>query len=96
MEVLNELIAEVDRRGILIPVPGNIIKFRISIYADDLVIPLSPNSKDFSRIRQILELFAGASGLSTNLSKCQMTPIGCSDAELVAVQQVFPCQIQHL
>jgi hypothetical protein len=95
MEVLNELIAEADRRGVLIPLPGNIIKFRVSVYADDLIIFLSLNSKDFSCIRQILELFAGASGLSTNLSKCQMTPIRCSDAELAAVQQVFPCQIQH-
>lgn len=91
----HELIAEADRRGVLIPLPGNIIKFRASIYADNLVIFLLSDSKDFSCIRQILEMFAGASGLSTNLSRCQMTPIRCSDTELAAVQQVFPCQIQH-
>lgn len=42
MEVLNEMIAEVDRRGVLKPLPRNVIKFRASVYADDLVIFLSP------------------------------------------------------
>ena len=38
MEVLNALLIEVDRQGQLHPLPGNVIKFRTSVYADDLVI----------------------------------------------------------
>lgn len=95
MEVPNELIADADRRGILTSLPGNIIKFRASVYADDLVIFLLPNSQDFNCIRQILELFAGASRLTTDLNKCLMTPICYSDADIEVVQQVFPCQVQH-
>jgi hypothetical protein len=85
MEVLNELIVEADRRGILTPLPGNVIKFRASVYVDDLVVFLAPTSQDFSCIREILQLFAGASGLQTNLDKCQVTPIRCLDEHVAAV-----------
>jgi len=54
MEVLNQLIAEADRRGILSPLPGNVIKYRASVYVDDLVVFLSPSASAFSCIRQIL------------------------------------------
>jgi hypothetical protein len=44
MEVLNALIAEADRRTLLTPLPGNVIKYRASIYADNLVIFLAPST----------------------------------------------------
>jgi len=59
MEVLNALITEADRHAVLTPLPGNAIKYRASVYADDLVIFLAPTPQDLSCIRQILELFAG-------------------------------------
>ena len=59
MEVLNALIAEADAQHMLTPLPGNAIKYRASIYADDLVIFLRPHPEDFICIRQLLELFAG-------------------------------------
>lgn len=55
MEVLNELIAEADHRGVLAPLPRNIVKFRASVYADNLVVFLSPTPQDFTCIRDILE-----------------------------------------
>jgi hypothetical protein len=94
MEVLNALIAEADRRALLTPLPGNVIKHRASIYADDLVIFLAPSATDFGCIRQILELFAGSSGLATNLDKCVITPIRCSDYDIASVQQAFLCRLQ--
>ncbi|XP_066311258.1 secreted RxLR effector protein 78-like [Miscanthus floridulus] len=54
-----------------------------------------PLSLDFSYIHMILELFAGASGLATNLDKCAITPIRCSEEDVVAVRQVFPCRLQE-
>jgi hypothetical protein len=60
-----------------------------------LVVFLHPSAWDFNCIRQILELFAGASGLSTNLDKCTMTPIYCSQEDIQAMQHVFPCRIQE-
>jgi hypothetical protein len=43
-------------------------------HADDLVIFLTPSAVDFTCIRQILSLFAGASGLASNLDKCAISP----------------------
>jgi hypothetical protein len=43
MEVLNTLIQEADRRGVLAPLPGDVIRYRASVYANDLVIFLSPS-----------------------------------------------------
>ncbi|XP_066320260.1 uncharacterized protein [Miscanthus floridulus] len=60
MEVLNALTDEADRRLVLSPLPGDAIKYRASVYADDLVIFLAPTANDFTCIRNILELFAGA------------------------------------
>jgi hypothetical protein len=51
MEVLNALIAEADHRALLTPLPGNVIKYRASIYADDLVIFLAPTALDFNCVR---------------------------------------------
>jgi hypothetical protein len=95
MEVLNALIAEADRTALLTPLPENGIKYRTSIYADDLDIFLAPSEQDFSCIRRILELFASSFGLATNLDKCTITPIRCTEDDVAAVQQVFPCRFQE-
>lgn len=91
MEVLNALFAEADHRALLSPLPGNKIKCRASIYAADLVIFLKPSPQDFAHTRRILDMFAGASSLTTNYDKCTITPIRCIDEAIAAVQQVFPC-----
>jgi hypothetical protein len=95
MEVLNALIVEADRRAVLTLLPDRAVKCWALVYADDLVVFLHPSARDFNCIRQILELFAGASGLSTNLDKCTMTLICCSQEDIQAVQHVFPCRIQE-
>jgi hypothetical protein len=77
MEALNALICEADRRALFVPLPDK-IKQRASIYANDLVIFLSPEAGDFANIRHILDLFAGASKLITNVDRCVITPIRCS------------------
>jgi hypothetical protein len=56
MEVLNALITEADRRVVFSPLPAK-MKNHASIYADDLVIFLSPNVQDFINIRRILDLW---------------------------------------
>jgi hypothetical protein len=38
MEVLNALVAQADSRGLLWPLPEEVIKHRMSLYVDDLVI----------------------------------------------------------
>jgi exonuclease III len=93
MEVLNALLREADRRRVLSPLPGNCIMHRASLYADDVVVLLAPNIADFTCLSRILDLFAGASGLVTNVDKCLATPIRCDDEAITAVQGVFPCSL---
>ena len=44
MEALNSLIRVVDRRLALTPLPGQAIAHRASLYADDLVLLVAPNT----------------------------------------------------
>jgi len=69
MEVLNNMISAADRHGVLLPLPSATIRNRASLYADDLVVFLSPTAADLRCIRAILDLFADASGLVTNMDK---------------------------
>ena len=93
MEALNSLIREADRRSALSPLPGHASAHRASLYADDLVLLVAPNANDLQCVIQILQLFAGASGLVTNVDKCVAMPIRCSDEVMAAVQQAFPCVV---
>ena len=82
MEVLNSLIIEADRRRIFSRLSGMVIQHRASLYADDLVVFLSPTAHDLGCLRAILECFAGASGLVTNVDKCLASPIRCSEEDI--------------
>jgi len=90
MEVLNSLIKEADRRAALSPLPGQVVVHRASLYADDLVVLLSPRTADLQCLAEILQLFTGASGLVTNMEKCVAMPIRCDDGMIADVQLVFP------
>lgn len=73
MVVLNSMITEADRRHILTPLPGPVSGFRVSLYANDLVVLLVLRASDFCAIRRLLEVFAMASGLWTNIDKCTVS-----------------------
>jgi hypothetical protein len=60
---------------------------------DDLVIFLSSEAKDNRLVRAIHEFFTDASGLHTNLTKCQFTPIRCTEEQISCFLQWFPCQL---
>lgn len=87
------MICEADSRGLLSPLPSDHFGHRISLYADDLVLFLLPRQDNFVCIRALLDLFAGASRLVTNVDKCLLSPICCTEDEITLVQQVFPCQV---
>jgi hypothetical protein len=94
MEALNSLIREANHCAALTPLPGRaIVHHRASLYADDLVVLLAPLESDLECLHQILQLFAGASGLVTNVDKCIAMPIRCSNDMVTIVQQVFPCVV---
>lgn len=75
------------------PLLGQVVIHRASFYADDLVVLVTPQQEDFVCLKRILDLFAGASGLITNVDKCQATPIRCFDEMMASLQLVFPCVV---
>lgn len=65
MEVLNAMIAEAERRLVLSPLPGSIIRYRVSLYADDLVIVfVLPNRADLAALRGCSIFSLGLQGYS--------------------------------
>jgi len=93
MEGLNAILKMADDRGLLKPLHHK-IKERTFLYADDVVVFLSPVQQDRTVMKVILEIFAGASGLRTNLSKCMISPIQCDLEATVTLLSNFPGTIQ--
>jgi hypothetical protein len=93
MEALSALIRTANNWSLLQPLGGTAIADRASLYANDLVMFLSPTIQDLQLTRCIFDLFHGASGLGCNLQKCQMVPIRCDDQLIQLATSVFPCQV---
>jgi len=92
MEGLNALLRVAESRRLLTPLHHK-IKERTFMYADDVVIFLSPVQQDLALTRAILEIFAGASGLKTNVAKCLISPIQCDLEATVSLLTHFPGKI---
>ncbi|WVZ49550.1 LOW QUALITY PROTEIN: hypothetical protein U9M48_000897 [Paspalum notatum var. saurae] len=82
MDVLNSLFSLADAEGLLSALGPAVIKCRAFLYADDLVIFIRPSRRDVLALHAILEVFAGCTGLCTNLDKCSITPLHCSLEEV--------------
>jgi hypothetical protein len=79
MEALNALFCFPDTSNMLTSLCSRSNQHRVSPYIDDLVIFLVLVEQDIKLVRVILDIFAGASSLHTNIHKCQFTPIQCSE-----------------
>jgi hypothetical protein len=96
MEALNALFRQVDSWGALTSLLAPAIRYRLSLYAHDLVIFITPTVQDLCCIRAVLDRFAKASRLCSSISKSQFTLIQCSQELIDLVQLHLPCQIAHL
>jgi len=95
MDVLNSLIEKASSEGLLQPLSTRNIHHRVSLYADDVVLFLRPVAADLQMVNALLHLFGTATGLRTNIQKCSISPIHCSDDVLAEVMDHFPCEIQN-
>lgn len=75
------------------------LPFRISLYADDVVMFVVPKSDDLMVVKAAMELFGKALGLFSNLDKSVATPSGCSEEHEALVWDIlayriesFPCR----
>jgi hypothetical protein len=79
MEVLAALITQADLWMLFKSFGPRAITHHASLYTDDLVTFLNPVSQDLQLLNVILDSFAGASGLSCNLTKCQLAAVRCDE-----------------
>jgi hypothetical protein len=73
MEVLNALFRCADEWALFMSLWAPAIRFRVSRYADDFVMFHALCKQDTHLARTIMVFFADASGLCTNVAKCQFT-----------------------
>jgi hypothetical protein len=87
------LIRKADSQRLLQQLGRNDIRFRASLYADDVVAFFSPVELDLRVVKGVLTLFEGASGLAANLSKSHVYPINCLDEKISLVCSILSCSI---
>lgn len=66
-----------------------------SASADDAVSFLRPGRTDLQVIRSILDLFGHASGLHTNLVKNSVSPVHCSEEEMLITAEILSCAVKE-
>lgn len=94
MEVLNHLVCWLDAQGFLTPLGSVTLPFRVSLYADDVVLFVAPRIEELLAAKVAVELFGQASGLFANMDKSVATPISCSEQELDLVQETLSCRVE--
>jgi hypothetical protein len=93
MDVLNSLFQKANELGFMEPLIRRGKGQRVSLYVDDVVLFVQPNRNELGVVKELLRVFGKASGLITNISKCNMTHIQCEDHVIDAAQQVLPCNV---
>jgi len=92
METLNALISAAESYNLLKTIDPK-VKCWAFLYADDVVIFVQPEERQLVALRAILEVFAAASGLHSNVQKCQASPIQCDLNDTCTILQFFPCRL---
>jgi hypothetical protein len=90
IDPLQKVLEKATESGMLYAMPGGLWGPRVSLYADDAAIFLSPTEHDISSLASILQSFGEVSGLVTNVAKSSIAPIQCANIDLEAVLANFP------
>jgi hypothetical protein len=93
MGILGKPFAIVEMEGLLKSMANRPLHHRVSLYANDVVLFISPAVEDISLTLSILQLFGEAWGLRNNVQKSNVFPIWCDDDALAVVQSLLPCGV---
>ena len=98
MDCLGKLFEAAEDNQILENIGNQTLHFRASLYTDDVMIFIKPEMTDLQATFAILQLFADATGLNSNLSKSSILTICCrwedlsfSTNEVACPFAQFPC-----
>lgn len=91
MDCLARIMDKASSKTVLSPFERRALRFRTSIYADDVVIFSKPMLQDAMAINSILQKFGTATGLHTNMSKTNFYPICCESVDTSALQSTLGC-----
>jgi hypothetical protein len=97
MEPLQRLFQKAQENNLLAKVSKGCQDFKVSLYADDAAVFIKPSANDLQVTNTILQPFADASGLQTNMQKTQFYPIRCDQLNLDFLEHTscqvanFPC-----
>jgi hypothetical protein len=82
IEPLHKLFRKAQKLNLLGKLSKESECFRISLYADDAAVFIKPIEQDLHTTLSILNIFADASGLVTNMGKTKVYPICCEATDL--------------
>jgi hypothetical protein len=82
IEPLHKLFQHAQGMGLLSRITNGCEKYRLSLYADGVAIFIKPTEHELKVSIDILKIFAGASGLETNMTKTEFYPIRCDNIDL--------------
>jgi hypothetical protein len=75
MKPLHRLIKRAQQLGLLTRLSKGSDELRISMHADTAALFITPSENDFITIKEVLNIFAAASGLQVNVAKTEIFPI---------------------
>lgn len=84
MDVLHRMFKHAAMNGMLQPIGHRAITHQCSLYADDVMLFITPTEQDLLTTKTILDIFGSATGLRTNMNKYTIVPICCSDEQAQA------------
>jgi hypothetical protein len=97
IEPLHLLFRKAQEQGILKKLVSECDALRVSLYTDNATLFINPSEAELQVTNSILQIFAEASGLKTNLTKTQCYPIHCQGSVLSFISTLgyrlaeFPC-----
>lgn len=94
MDVLHRLLLKATTDGVLRRMEPSEIRFKCSLYADDVTLFIRPTVQEATAVKEILNLFGVVSGLKTNLAKCSIMPIFGAEDSLEEIVSILGCQVQ--
>jgi hypothetical protein len=84
-----------DAWSLLQQLPPRYLPYRVSMYADDVMLFLSPLLQDLQLTTAIFDPFKSTSGLCCNVGKCQIIPIRCDETPIQLAHEQSPCPIKE-